>query len=130
LPEGATVIESPGDYPHLFIRVQVKTLEDRSNSMDIQRKIKLTGVSKHLDFDNAIQFTIDTHDVYPQNEDLLASVIDYTEPDAQSNITITFSAEDPKDGTYWMPVNAGEPYYFVARYNGPDLDNPPPSPCD
>ena len=25
LPAGAAVIESPGDYPHLFIRVQIKT---------------------------------------------------------------------------------------------------------
>ena len=28
VPEDATVIESPGDYPHLFIRIQVKTPED------------------------------------------------------------------------------------------------------
>ena len=30
-PEGATVIESPSDYPHLFVRVQVKTQEDLPN---------------------------------------------------------------------------------------------------
>jgi len=66
-PAGATVIESPGDYPHLFIRVQIKTDGDRPNSMAIQQKVKLTGVSKPLAFDNAIQFTLDTHDVYPQN---------------------------------------------------------------
>ena len=34
------------------------------------------------------------------------------------------------DGTYWMPVNAGEPYYFVVRYYKPDLDNIPPKPCN
>jgi hypothetical protein len=45
-------------------------------------------------------------------------------------VTITFSAEDPNDGTYWMPVIAGEPYYFIVRYYGPDLDALPPGPCD
>ena len=34
-------------------------------------------------------------------------------------VSITFSAEDPQDGTYWMPVVDGEQYYFVARYYGP-----------
>jgi hypothetical protein len=50
-----------------------------------------------------------------------------TKPDADGNVTITFSVEDPKDGTYWMPVNAGEPYYFVGRYYTPDLNNLPSS---
>jgi len=45
-----------------------------------------------------------------------------TKPDANGNITVTFSIADPKDGTYWMPVNAGEPYYFVIRYYKPDVD--------
>ena len=45
------------------------------------------------------------------------------------NITVTFSVEDPKDGTYWMPVNAGEPYYFVCRYYKPDMNNLPKKPC-
>lgn len=52
-----------------------------------------------------------------------------TQPDANGNITITFSVKGPKDGTYWMPVNAGEPYYFVARYYKPDLNNIPQKPC-
>ena len=246
LPAGATVIESPGDYPHLFIRVQIKNREDRPNSLAIQQQIKLAGISKPLEFDNAIKFTINTHDIYPQNAGLLASVPDYgeedhqkvreftnkraqtiannmgafgpidskepgsndpeirataiighlglpaehaiylpfftncetkvlngdktevftfpyepegvkefwsvtrysaltrntlpgkndifnaynTQPDAGGNITITFSAEDPKDDTYWMPVNAGEPYYFIARYYLPDLKALPPRPCD
>ena len=34
------------------------------------------------------------------------------------------------DGTYWMPVIAGDPYYFIVRYYGPDLDALPPGPCD
>lgn len=246
IPEEATVIESPGDYPHLFIRAQIKNQEDRPNPLAIQKQIKLTGISKPLDFDNAIKFTLDTHEIYPENAGLLASVLDYsdedhkkvfeyvgarittipnniggfgpidskeansndpeyrataiighlglpaehaiyipafvncqgemlngdktevftfpykprgvkgfwsvtrysfltrntlpgkndiynaynTKPDEDGNITITFSVEDPKDGTYWMPVNAGEPYYFVGRYYQPNLNALPPRPCD
>ena len=246
LPPGVTVIESPGDYPHLFIRIQIKNQDDRPNCLAIQKQIKLTGRSKPLEFDNAIRFTLETHDVYPENEGLLKSVLEYgdedhqkvtdfvnkrartiannmgafgpidsnepgsndpeiraaaiighlglpaehafylpfftncagkvlngdeaevftfpyepknveefwsvtryslltrntlpgkndifnaynTEPDKQGNITITFSAEDPKDGTYWMSVNAGEPYYFIVRYYRADLNALPPRPCD
>jgi hypothetical protein len=53
-----------------------------------------------------------------------------TKPDENGNVTITFSVEDPEDGTYWMPVNAGEGYYFVIRYYHPDLNNMPPAYCD
>jgi hypothetical protein len=53
-----------------------------------------------------------------------------TVPDSEGNITITFSVDDPEDGTYWMPVNAGEPYYFVVRYYKADLDNIPPTHCE
>jgi hypothetical protein len=53
-----------------------------------------------------------------------------TRPDKNGNITITFSVEDPRDGTYWMPANAGEPCYFVGRYYEPDLNNIPGRPCD
>lgn len=246
LPAGATVIKCPGDYPHLFIRTQIYTKEDTPNCIAIQKKIKLTGISKTLEFDNAIKFTLGTHDIYPQNKGLLASVSDYSEadhkkvteftnkraqtiannmgafgpidskepgsndpevrataiighlglpaehviyipgfincegkqfngdktemlsfpyepqgvkefwsitryslltrntlpgkndiynayntkPDKNDNITITFSVKDPKDGTYWMPVNAGEPYYFVVRYYNPDLNDLPPGYCD
>jgi len=245
-PKGATVIECRGDYPHLFIRIQVKTPEDLPNTLAIQDRIKLTGVSKPLKIDNYIKFTLATHDVYPQNKGLLEQEINFneddynrvtkwvawrmqtipnnmggfgpidskephsndpeyraaamighlglpaehaiytanflncegkplngsktevftfpyhpkgvrefwsitryslitrntipgkndifnaynTKPDKNGNITITFSAEDPKDGTYWMPVNAGEPYYFVGRYYEPDLNNLPGRPCD
>lgn len=246
-PAGVKIIESPGDYPHLFIRVQVKTPEDLANVIPIQQKIKLTGVSKALEIDNPVAFTIETHDVYPQNKDYLASAINFnekdykrvseyigenaprlgangnigkfgpidskepgsddpenraaaivghlgfplhhayyapyftncqdevligdktevftfpyepegvelfwsvtrysaltrntiagkndlfnaynTKPDVNGNITITFSVEDPKDNTYWMPVNRGEPYYFVVRYYKPDVNNLPKKPC-
>jgi hypothetical protein len=247
-PEGATVIESPGDYPHLFIRVQVKTAEDMKNAWAIQEKIKLTSAgSKELVIENPIKHTIETHDVYQQNKEMLASKIDFTKddyirvskyigvvapkfgvtgnigmfgpidsdepnsndaeyraaaivghlgfplhhafyrpffancdgqvlngdktevytlpykpegcglfwsvtrysaltrntlpgkndlynayntkPDDNGNITITFSVEDPNDGTYWMPVIKGDPYYFVIRYYKPDVNNLPKEPC-
>jgi hypothetical protein len=248
VPEGAKVIESPGDYPHLFIRAQIKTDEDKPNTLAIQEKITLAGTSKELTIENPIKFTIETHDVYPQNKEILASVVDFSEedykrvsnyigaiapkfsvtgniglfgpidskeansndpeyraaaivghlglpadhafyapyftncndevlngdkaevftfpykpegvklfwsvtrysaltrntlpgkndifnayntkPDANGNITITFSIDNPEDGTYWMPVNAGEPYYFLVRYYKADLNNRPPKPCN
>ncbi len=248
-PEGATVIECPGDYPHLFVRVQVKNAADMQNIPPIQQGIKLTAASSNtaLTIENPIQFTLDTHDVYPQNLEYLTSTVDFdqedyqrvseyigvvapkfsvtgntgmfgpidseepysndpeyraaamvghlgfpihhayyapyftncndevlngdntevfvfsyepegvelfwsvtrysaltrntipakndlfnaynTEPDENGNITVTFSIEDPKDGTYWMPVNAGEPYYFLVRYYKPDVSKIPPKPC-
>ncbi len=249
VPEGATVIESPGDYPHLFIRVQVKTTEDLKNAWAIQEKIKLTSVnSNELIIKNPIKHTLETHDVYPQNKEILESAVNFskedylrvskyigavapkfgitgnigmfgtidseepnsndaeyraaaivghlgfplhhafygpfftncndevligdkaevftfpykpegvglfwsltrysaitrntlpgkndlfnaynTTPDESGNITVTFSVEDPEDGTYWMPVNAGEPYYFVCRYYKPDVNNLPKKPCN
>jgi hypothetical protein len=247
VPEGATVIESRGDYPHLFVRVQVYDDADRANIPPIQEKIKLTGKSKALAFDDPVKFTLKTHDVYPQNKKTMESaqvfnkddylrvsnyigeiapqfsvtgntgmfgpidspepysddplyraasmvghlgfpihhafykpyftnckdevlngdkpevfVFPYkpdgvelfwsatrysaltrntipgkndlfnaynTKPDENGNITVTFSVESPKDGTYWMPVNAGEPYYFVVRYYKPDVDKLPPKTC-
>ncbi len=143
LSEGPVTVE----YPHLFIRVQVRTPEDLEMVYPIQDAITLTGVSKTLTIDNYITHTIETHDVYPQNKEILVSMVDFseedylrvskndlynaynTEPDEDGNITVTFSAEDPNDGTFWMPVNAGEPYYFVIRYYKPDVNNLPKKPC-
>jgi len=246
VPEGATVIESPGDYPHLFIRIQVKTAEDMVNTLAIQETITLTGESKPFEVDNYVEHVILTHDIYPQNEGLLASATDFdiedykrvaqfvgqriatipnniggfgpidskeagsndpemraaaiighlglpakhalyaagfvncdgeyfngaktevftlpykpqgveefwsitrynfqtrntlpgkndlynaynTKPDENGNVTVTFSVEDPEDGTYWMPVNDSEGYYFVIRYYKPDLENLPPHYCE
>jgi hypothetical protein len=82
VPEGSTIIESPGDYPHLFIRVQVKTGDDLKNAWAIQEKIKLTSVSsKELIIENPIKHTLETHDVYPQNKETLASVVDFSKED-------------------------------------------------
>jgi len=246
VPEGATVIESPGDYPHLFIRIQVKTADDMVNTLAIQETITLTGESKPFEVDNYVEHVILTHEIYPQNEGLLASATDFdiedykrvaqfvgqriatipnniggfgpidseeansndpemravaiighlglpakhalyaagfvncdgdffngdktevftlpykpqgveefwsitrynfltrntipgkndlynaynTKPDENDNVTVTFSVEDPVDGTYWMPVNEGEGYYFVIRYYKPDLENLPPHYCE
>ena len=245
--ENVTVIESPGDYPHLFIRIQVRTPEDLENVYPLQDKIILTGISKELTIENPISHTIETQDVYPQHKEILASAKDFskedykrvsnyigaiapkfaatgntgmfgpidsqepysndpeyraaamvghlgfpihhayyapyftncndeilngdksevfvfpykpegvelfwsvtrysaltrntlpgkndifnaynTKPDTNGNITVSFSVEDPKDGTYWIPVNAGEPYYFVVRYYKPDVEKLPPKPC-
>jgi hypothetical protein len=247
-PKGAHIIECDGNYPHLFIRVQVFTNDDLENVHPIQDKITIEGVSKKLEFDNPIKFTLENRDVYPQNKAMLESSVNFshddylrvskyvgenaprlgangnfgkygsidskeegsnnmenraagiighlgfpvhhayyqpyftncndevlmgekmevftfpyepegvelfwsvtrysaltrntlpgkndlynaynTKPDANGNITITFSVEDPKDGTYWMPVIAGEPYYFVCRYYKPDLSNLPTKPCN
>jgi hypothetical protein len=41
-----------------------------------------------------------------------------TKPDANGNVTITFSMKNPNDGTYWMPVSKSG-YYTIFRYYGP-----------
>ena len=68
-----------------------------------------------------------TRNTIPNKNDLFNAY--NTEPDENGNITVTFAVEDPGDGTYWMPVNAGEPYYFVVRYSKPDVNRLPPKPC-
>jgi len=249
IPKGATIIECPGNYPHLFIRIQVKTPNDMVNTLAVQEKIKLSGISKNFNIASSdyVRHVIDTHDIYPENEGLLETVKDFsdedylrvneyvgfiapkfgssgnmgcfgpinsmepnsnnpeyraaaiighlglpvqhayygpfftncndellngdktevfvlpykpagvqefwsitrysaltrntipgkndvfnaynTKPDKSGNVTITFSVNDPKDGTYWMPVNAGEPYYFVCRYYKPNVNDLPKKPC-
>jgi hypothetical protein len=69
-----------------------------------------------------------TRNTLPGKNDLLNAY--NTEPDVNGNVVITFGAEDPENGTYWMPVDAGEGYYFVVRYYKPDLNNLPPGYCD
>ena len=80
------------------------------------------------EFWSVTRYSFLTRNTLPGKNDLYNAY--NMEPDENGNITITFSSEDPKDGTYWMPVNAGEPYYFVIRYYSPDLDNLPPGYCD
>ena len=46
VPEGATVVESPGDYPHVFIRIQVKTPEDLVNTLATVSYTHLTMSTK------------------------------------------------------------------------------------
>lgn len=248
VPEGSTKILCPGDYPHLFIRIQVKTPEDLKNTLAAQEKIILTGVSKDFNVpeNEYVKHVIETHDIYIPNNGLLEKAKDFTiddynrvlgyilqvaptfesnmgmfgpiyseeehsndpvyraaaiighlglpaehaiyfpnfvncegeplngsnkevftfdytpngveefwsitrysainrntipgkndvynayntEPDENGNIIVTFSKDDPKDGTYWMPVNEGEPYYFVIRYYKADLENLPEKHCE
>ena len=80
------------------------------------------------EFWSITRYSAITRNTLPGKNDLFNAY--NTEPDAEENITITFSVDDPNDGTYWMPVNAGEPYYFVLRFYKADLDNLPPTHCD
>jgi hypothetical protein len=41
-----------------------------------------------------------------------------TKPDTNGKVKFTFSMNDPKDGTYWMPVTEAG-YYVLVRYYGP-----------
>lgn len=59
----------------------------------------------------------------------LGSGFDRTSPKERNHVT-RVCRQCPNNGTYWMPVIAGEPYYFIVRYYGPDLDALPPGPCD
>ena len=80
------------------------------------------------EFWSITRYSAITRNTIPGKNDLFNSY--NTKPDAKGNITITFCADDPKDGTYWMPVNVGEPYYFIVRYYKADLNNLPPAHCD
>ena len=80
------------------------------------------------EFWSVTRYSLLTRNTLPGKNDIFNG--HNTRPDAKGNITITFSVEDPNDGTYWMPVNAGEPYYFIVRYYQPDLNALPPMPCD
>jgi hypothetical protein len=74
------------------------------------------------------RYSLLTRNTLPGRNDIFNAY--NTVPDNDGYVTITFSADDPSDGTYWMPVIDGEPYYFIVRYYGPDLDALPPGPCD
>jgi hypothetical protein len=118
VPEGAKVIESPGDYPHLFIRTQVYALDDLPNVYTIQEKIKLIGKSKTLDFENAIEFTLATHDVYPQNEGLLASVTDFSAEDYKRVIMYVGKRVTtiPNNMGGFGPIDSKEPHSNDPEY--------------
>jgi hypothetical protein len=79
--EGATVIECNGNYPHLFIRNQVFSNDDLANVHAIQDKITIDGVSKSLEFDNPIEFTLANRDVYPQNKAMLEASVNFSNDD-------------------------------------------------
>jgi hypothetical protein len=80
------------------------------------------------EFWSVTRYSLLTRNTLPGRNDIFNAF--NTVPDDDGNVTITFAADDPNDGTYWMPVIAGEPYYFIVRYYGPKLDALPPGPCD
>jgi hypothetical protein len=108
---GSKVIECPEDYPHLFIRIQVKTPDVIEDIWKLQDKIKLTGVSKKLEIDNYIQFTLDTHDIYPENEGLLESVVDFNDDDYARVTKYLFIKAPSYPSTLGMygPIDSPEP---------------------
>ena len=71
-------------------------------------------------FWSVTRYSVLTRNTLPGKRDMFNAY--NTEPDENGNVTVTFSVADPDDGTYWMPVNGGEPYYFVARYYKPEFD--------
>jgi len=111
VPEGAKVIECPEDYPHLFIRIQMKTPEDKANALAVQERVTLTGVSKPLEIDNYIKFTLATHDVYPENAGVLESVIDFNEEDYNrvTQYLLTISNNFPTTQGMFGPIDSKEP---------------------
>jgi len=72
------------------------------------------------EFWSITRYSIITKNTYPNTNDVFNE--HNTKPDSNGNVTVTFSSEDPKDGTYWMPVNADEGYYMITRYYVPDYD--------
>jgi len=72
------------------------------------------------EFWSITRYSVITKNTYPNTNDVFNE--HNTKPDANGNVTVTFSSKDPKDGTYWMPVNADEGYYLITRYYVPDYD--------
>ena len=80
---GAALLEQRGDHPHVFIRIQIfqDTPEEHAVIDAIQDGMHLTGEVTQLDFEleDAFQWVLDTHEVYPQNEGLLEQRLGWTE---------------------------------------------------
>ena len=121
VPDGATVIESPGDYPHLFIRAQVYNPADIANVILIQQQIKLTAASSEtLIIENPVKFTLRTQDVYPQNIELLAAEVDFN-PEDYIRVSEYIGAVAPKfsvTGNTGMfgPIDSPEPHSNDHEY--------------
>jgi len=120
---------------HLGLPVESATMKDKTHAF-------YTGVPTNCDGEplNGSKTEVFTFPYYPAVDEFWSitrySGVTYntipnaqdvynaynTKPDADGNITITFSVKDPKDSTYWMPVIEGEPYYFIERFYGPRMD--------
>ncbi|WP_136809931.1 DUF1254 domain-containing protein [Desulfosediminicola flagellatus] len=81
IADKVTVIECPGDHPHLFVRTQVFDKADLPNTIAIQNQLKIVGKVGKIEFANPVQFTLDTHTVHPANKGLLAKALNYSEGD-------------------------------------------------
>ncbi|WNC70535.1 DUF1254 domain-containing protein [Thalassotalea psychrophila] len=103
-------------YAPMFINCDKKRLNG-SKDYSITVPYKNPGVGEFWSVTRYSQLTGNT---IPGKNDLFNAY--NTKPDANGNVTITFSATEPNDGTYWMPVNKDEPYYYVERYYAPDAD--------
>jgi hypothetical protein len=103
-------------YAPLFITCEGERLNG-SNDYSITIPYKNPGVGE---FWSVTRYSQITGNTLPGAQDVFNAY--NTKPDANGNITITFSTTEPNDGTYWMPVNEAEPYYFVERYYAPDMD--------
>ena len=80
------------------------------------------------EFWSITRYSLLTRNTIPGKNDMFNAY--NTQPDKDGLITITFSHKDPKDGTYWMPVNKDEPYYYIGRYYQPDNNNLPTNMCN
>ncbi|MFT6977049.1 MAG: hypothetical protein ACJAZA_000753 [Shewanella psychromarinicola] len=76
-PADVTVIKDQGYYPHLFIRTQLFNADDLPTNHAIQDKIRLTGAVGTIAYKNAIAWTLATHDMYPQNAQVLDDQLGY-----------------------------------------------------
>lgn len=113
-----------GRHSTLVVYLGVKRSRDRRGALVVQNAVR-TKEKRREPFQGSGSTSRNT---IPGKNDLFNAY--NTSPDADGNITVTFSVEDPEDGTYWMPVTAGEPYYFIVRYSGADLNALPPRPCE
>ena len=123
-----------GDKPHLGAITEKSRAQDSVDMARIlhgadfmEKNCVIMGPEGVEEFWSITRYSLITRNTLAGKNDIFNSF--NTKPDENGNITITFSVEDPKDGTYWMPVNAGEPYYFVGRYYKPDLKIIPEGPC-
>lgn len=109
---GDQIISSRSLYPHVFIRTQVKTPDDLKSAHEIQEGISISGVIGALDFENPIEWTLSTHEIYKQNVGILEKELDYS-PDDHARMfewAGKYFAEKILDNTgMFGPIDSDEP---------------------